>query len=82
MHDEPEDDYMTPEQASEAGWLDPDEAADIRALLSRVDLTKPEMGNRAFAVLVLIDQRINTKPEIERIGRDPTLVWAEFMVGS
>lgn len=51
---EPDDDYMTSEQAAEAGYLFPDDAEELRELLKFVDI--PDEPTRGLAAIVLMEQ--------------------------
>lgn len=78
--DGPEDDYMTPEQACEAGWLTPDEAEELRALLKHVewpaDLTSP-----GVAALILIDTILNNPMHEAGSDAQRRYEWAKVKLG-
>ena len=62
---EPDDDYFTPEQASEAGWLLPDEAEAFRAALWRF---ANGQGDFAEARRLLGDYKPSTQESSHRSG--------------
>lgn len=76
-YDEPDDDYMTPEQALDSGWLDPDELEVLRALLKRAVLD-PKAGDINTAVLIMLDNQLNAPPA--NSPDDPYVVWARHML--
>lgn len=81
MYDDgPGDDYMTTEQAFDAGWLGPEDADEIRELIAKVDLTTPRPGDRALAVLVMLDYKLNATAEVVMSPPDPTLIWARSLL--
>lgn len=73
-------DYMTTEQACDAGWLTPDDVDNLRDIIKTVDISQPAPDDRAMAALILIDLHLNPRPEIERIGTEPNIVWARALL--
>lgn len=57
MDDDGVDDYMTTEQAYEAGWIDSDDAQELRDLLKHVPW--PTELTEGRAALFLIDYMLN-----------------------
>lgn len=74
MYDEPDDDYMTTEQAIDAGWLDPDEVDGIRKLVEMRDID-PRVGDRNDAILILLASRLGVIEDT-----DPHVLWAEQLL--
>lgn len=60
--DGPEDDYMTSEQACEAGWMMPDEVDELRDLFKHIDWPPDGEMTKHHAALVLIEMALNSRP--------------------
>lgn len=69
MYDDgPDDDYMTSEQACEAGWLTPDDADELRDLIRHLDI--PEEPTRGLAAIVLLENLLVSDPKAATPGTE------------
>jgi hypothetical protein len=72
---EPDDDYMTSEEAAEAGWIDPDTAADLVAYINQVEFHDPRPGSKSDAALIMIAMTLGQIPQ-----DDPHVMWARTLL--
>ena len=81
MYDEPDDDYMTSDQAIQNGWIDPDTAGEIRALVKLivlVELTDP--NSKSAAAFLLLRHCLDEPVPVEGEGR-AAYEWARKKLG-
>lgn len=91
--EEPDDDYRTPEQMLDAGWISEDVVERIRELLKQIEYPDPfpRPGSRSDAAMILIEQEINPPSWVQQPGasvgirmgpppEDPNVTWAKHLL--
>lgn len=61
--------------AYDAGFWSPDDIDELRGILKLVDVTKPALGDKSAAVLVLMAVRLEVIPT-----DDPLRLWAQSLL--
>lgn len=71
------DDYLTPEQALEAGWLDPDTVEDLKNLFQHMPTPEPGDTSKSAAAFILMENILTPTVHMEGSDAAVMLAWAK-----